>query len=250
MTTINAIHTPCKDCIFASYEDKTQTDCLLHYIDIFKKNNVEVLEVYDNDKEFYVINNKKCIGYRDSKWVKNMGLEDSTMEMKIAKFQETNSLDYLAIINLRSLDSLESLAALYAKLATHKFKPKKIIFIRYKDHAQDKFTFKAIEEIFKQYDPIPWLIQSIIDEDLSYNTIIGMIISLHKSQRFVLLINNSDPSILDIIDDANKLVYEDMGQFTALGDDRCKLVPGSVFRYAKHLGFNILEPITDDQPEV
>ena len=53
MSTVNTIHTPCKSCVFALYEDKTQTDCGLNYISKYRqKDNVEVLEAYDNDKEF------------------------------------------------------------------------------------------------------------------------------------------------------------------------------------------------------
>ena len=62
MSTINAVHTPCKNCVFAIYDNITQTNCALHYLDIYRDKDIEILEAYDNDKEFYIINNKKCIG--------------------------------------------------------------------------------------------------------------------------------------------------------------------------------------------
>ena len=55
------IHTPCKDCVFAIYDDKTQINCSQDCIDKYKKLDVPIVEVYDDDKEFYVIEGRKCI---------------------------------------------------------------------------------------------------------------------------------------------------------------------------------------------
>ena len=55
MTPISKIHTPCKDCVFALYNDITQVGCKTKTLDIFKQRGVTILEVYDEEKEFYVI---------------------------------------------------------------------------------------------------------------------------------------------------------------------------------------------------
>ena len=83
MSIIHAIHTPCKNCVFAKYEENTQTGCELDYIEKYKNLESEILEVYDNDKEFYVINDKKCLGYREPKWFEQLSMSDSSMEEKI-----------------------------------------------------------------------------------------------------------------------------------------------------------------------
>ena len=56
METIKPIHTPCKDCTFAIYEGKTQNGCHLNLLEKYKNKNLEILEAYDEQKEFYIIN--------------------------------------------------------------------------------------------------------------------------------------------------------------------------------------------------
>ena len=48
------INTSCKDCKFAIYEKETQKDCEAGRVSTFKKRN-ELIEAYDEDKEFYTI---------------------------------------------------------------------------------------------------------------------------------------------------------------------------------------------------
>lgn len=47
--------TPCKHCCFAQYKGTTQVGCAFDRIDKFRRNGVEVLEVYDDDREYFVI---------------------------------------------------------------------------------------------------------------------------------------------------------------------------------------------------
>lgn len=58
------VQTSCKECVFASYEEKTQTACLADRLKHFEG---DVIEVYDDDKEFYVIN-RACTFFRPSSW--------------------------------------------------------------------------------------------------------------------------------------------------------------------------------------
>ena len=65
------LQTSCKECVFASYEgwneetlQKTQTACLA---DRLKHFDGDIIEAYDNEKEFYVIN-RVCTCFRPSYW--------------------------------------------------------------------------------------------------------------------------------------------------------------------------------------
>jgi hypothetical protein len=60
--------TSCKQCKFAMYKDKTQTDCLIGKIDDFRKQNINIIEAYDEEKEFYVIQ-RICQYYRGPNWL-------------------------------------------------------------------------------------------------------------------------------------------------------------------------------------
>ena len=85
MTSIPAIHTSCKKCVFAIYDNITQTGCHLDYIAKYREKNISILEAYDEQKEFYVIGDKKCPGYREDSWFKDNNL---TIEEKIDKIKK------------------------------------------------------------------------------------------------------------------------------------------------------------------
>ena len=58
--------TSCKECVFAKFEEGTQTSCLTGRLDKFLELD-NVVEAYDNDKEFYVIT-RVCGGFRTQEW--------------------------------------------------------------------------------------------------------------------------------------------------------------------------------------
>ena len=103
MQRIDTVHTPCKNCVFAEYDNKTQIGCHLDYIDRFKQSNIDIIEAWDEEKEFYIINKKKCVGYRENKWFASKGLGDATLDAKIEFFNKNNFLHYLLIINTNYL---------------------------------------------------------------------------------------------------------------------------------------------------
>lgn len=105
MSSISQIHTSCKNCVFSIYSDITQTGCALNFLSKYKEKNTEILEAYDEQKEFYIINNKKCLGYREDGWFKQFDMVGSTTDEKIKKFKETNYIDYLMLIDLKKFDN-------------------------------------------------------------------------------------------------------------------------------------------------
>lgn len=64
--TLDAI---CKNCIFAEYDGDTQTGCAFNIIDKVKRyTDKEVLEAYDEEKNFYVIKDFVCPYQRGKVW--------------------------------------------------------------------------------------------------------------------------------------------------------------------------------------
>lgn len=66
---IKTAQTSCKDCIFAKYDGNTQVGCFIGRIDIYQAQN-SVVEAYDNDKEFYVVEGRICNSCRNQEWLK------------------------------------------------------------------------------------------------------------------------------------------------------------------------------------
>lgn len=87
---ISNLHTTCKKCCFAEYTENTQVGCSLGVIEKLRTTNPnDIVEVYDNDKEFFIINNRTCMYCRDHNWAafhKNDDLENkvrSQVQLKI-----------------------------------------------------------------------------------------------------------------------------------------------------------------------
>lgn len=239
---ISAIHTPCKSCVFAKYDDKTQIDCYLNYIDVYKNNNVEILEAYDNEKEFFVINNKKCIGYRENKWFDKRGMAHSSLDEKIAKYYETNYAHYLAVVDLKNMN-LSQLNTILADLATCSIKPQKIIIIRYKNDNKI-FGYKTIELALKEFNiGCQWRIQTMLEDNMDYNYILNDIIKNNLSCRFALSITDTAGPINTIIEYANTKVYKGLQNFYACGNKSKSIVlySSTVFRHAFDTNKNIID---------
>lgn len=238
---INTIHTPCKDCVFAIYSNNTQNDCALGYLKKYQDNNIQVLEAYDDTKEFYIINGKKCIGYRENKWFKQFNLDDASLIDKVNKYNETNYLDYIVAIDLKQM-SIDDLDSILKQLSVCNIKPQKVILVRYADN-ELKFPYTAIEDLFKKHNvTYTWRIQTILDISISYDQIIHNIISLNSKYRFIVSINNYNTDIKHIIEHTNQIVHHDLGQFDIIAnnDHSCIIFSTIIYRFDHFHGNNLL----------
>jgi hypothetical protein len=64
---IGLINSSCQECCFAVYEGKTQTDCQLGRIETFRRAG-NLVECFNENSEFYVVNNRVCTALRPKKW--------------------------------------------------------------------------------------------------------------------------------------------------------------------------------------
>lgn len=237
---ISAIHTPCKKCVFAKYENNTQTDCFLGYIDKYKNNQTEILEAYDEDKEFYIINNKKCIGYRENSWFDKRNLSEATIEEKIAKYQESNHVHYVAVINLYNL-SMDELKNIYDNLSNCKIQPQKIVLVRYLHNKN--FPYKSIENIFEKGRlNTSWRIQTMLDENIPYIYILNEIAKNNKFTRFLLSIEDSGTQADSILNYVNNKVYNELKNFYVCGNKNktTLLYSSTVLRHSYESGKDIV----------
>lgn len=232
MSAISSIHTPCKNCVFAKYENKTQTDCHLNYIEKYKSKNIEILEAYDDDKEFYIINDKKCIGYRENSWFDKRNLSHLSIEEKIQKFQEKNFLHYLLVINLSSFDDEISLNKLSEQIATLNIKPRKVIFVRYQSNKNHPLS--TIQNLIKSSNiDCEWRIQTML-EDKEFADVLHEVVGLNKKYRFILSINGQPDNLKEMVNRANSIVYDDMDRFVVLSNSSKSTILFSApnYRYA------------------
>ena len=228
MTSINSIHTPCKSCVFAIYNENTQTGCSLNYLEKY----TDIIEAYDDTKEFYIINNKKCIGYRENSWFNQFNMQDSSLDEKIQKYHETNKLHYLAIINLHDLD-LEQLDNICQQITESVSQPQKIIFIRHKEN-NSIFTYENIEKIIKKYQiNYNWRIQTMLDDTLTYREILHNAVVINPKYRFILSIEKYDNQISRVIGLINNKIHHELNTFMVAStpDYSCRIFSGGVYRF-------------------
>jgi hypothetical protein len=233
MSKIKAIHTSCKNCVFSIYKDITQTGCSLDYISKYKNIGSEILDVYDEEKEFFVINDKKCLGYRENKWFQEFGLEHSTLEEKIKKFKELNHIGYSLNINVNNFNSIEEIVDIFRQINTIKIFPRKITFIRLPDC---NISFEELKNSLPilEKEKITWRVQNMIDKTEHIEELIYTLSINNKKYRFMCYLDSHISNIDNIIKTANSFVYEDLKFFNAITDkdSKCLMFSVAIYRYA------------------
>lgn len=148
----SAGNTPCKDCAFAKYTEDglTQIGCELGYIDKFKAVGNEVVEAYDQDKEFYVIMNRRCPGFRSQEWANKVPPEKRESFMALE-----NHLPFHVVIFAN--DDIEKMRATLKSLKAQEQKPTNVTVIRRKFN---KLKPKKIEKLLDKHK-FAWRIENL-----------------------------------------------------------------------------------------
>lgn len=123
---INQIHTSCKDCIFATYNGITQIGCKTGELDKMKKHGIEILEVFDEEKEFYVINKTKCTYMCTKGWK----LENEPLQTQIIHIKSLLKIVYELIIIVNVNDNIEDVKVTVDSALNQTLPPTYITIIR------------------------------------------------------------------------------------------------------------------------
>lgn len=233
---VDIIHTPCKSCVFATYENNTQTGCHLNYIEKYKSNGTDILEAYDADKEFYIINGKKCIGYRENGWFEQYGLQNASLEEKERKLKESNHIDYVLVINFIEIgDSDQDISNIKSALSSLTMHPARIVFVRGPEGSETTI-YASIQKLMTDSKiDCKWRIQTMVDDSISNENILHGVVNENKSYRFVCHMKKSNCDNLNrIVEAANDIVYNQLEKFIVLTDpdNSCVLFGSGVYRFS------------------
>jgi hypothetical protein len=232
VSEISAVHTPCKNCVFAVYENNTQTDCFLKYLDKYRQ-VTSVLEAYDDNKEFFIINEKKCLGYREQKWFDRLDMQNSNITQKAEKVLSNNYIKFSLVVNLKEFD-LEHLDNLTNQIKNLHIQPEKIIFIRYqKDIKRKECSYESIKSLIdKAHIDKQWRIQTML-EDLHYYEVLHNVVATDRRCRFFCGIEKPCDSLNNIVVKANSVVYNELKTFRVISnkDKSVLFFDGGVYRY-------------------
>ena len=176
---IKQIHTSCADCSFANYSGTTQVSCELGRIENYKDMGAEILEAYDDDeREFFVINDRICIYHRGPEWAAQYEKCELT-----ERVQKEVQVPYQCIL-LASPDSYSDLSEIESQilsLSKQKIVPRFINIVIPVDAlaggAQMYNTNLEAEKIMSNYPDLEWKVQNILREDISQRSSIDLAVA-------------------------------------------------------------------------
>lgn len=237
---IDVIHTSCKDCFFAVYDKTIQTSCHLGMLQKFQEANIEILEVYDNDKEFYVINRKKCVGHRKAEYFSNRKIENKKLEEKIEYVQNFLKLYYAMVINIKNFTAVQ-LQDLAQKISELDIPPQELFLIRYRED-KDKYSYKFMETIVKKTKCKKWKIKTILDDESDFLNVLHHTMCENKNHKFILSIDKDYTNMNSIVNYANNIVYNKFSTFQILSNEAkdSLLFNTTVYRFGISSGIDIL----------
>lgn len=170
--------TPCKNCIFAIYDNITQTGCKFNRLDIFRDKECGVIEAYDHEKEFFVIKNRLCLYKRTEKWP----YHDAEEKKQVTQIQKEIRLQYKAIVYHN--DNLDDLKKTLTSLLNQTLRPTSLAVIKRVDSKEHR---AYLLELLKHVN-IPWRIENITNNDVSYWQAVDFAV-MHKPNNYYAVFN-------------------------------------------------------------
>ena len=165
------ILTSCKDCVFAVYSGVTQTGCQLGRIDIYQ-NRGDVLEAYDDEREFFVLKDSLCLAKRNQEWAtKHQGENLVSLVEK--------SLAYMNYEVLVFVDNdLENLQKTIDSIVRQSLKPARIVFVNKPPLVNPEMLIQIANNT-----GLEWRIENVVDSDLFDEECIDLVIT-HSPHSF------------------------------------------------------------------
>lgn len=168
--------TPCKECVFAVYDGITQTNCKFDLIQRYKNRDINIIEAYDEDKEFYVVD-RQCMYQRSRNWPH---LKESFDTQKL-KIEDEIKIKYQAIVF--ASDNLEDTRDTVVSLIEQKHKPSHISIIRQVDC---KLKPREFVDIVKNCG-ILWDVRNTIRQDIPNSFMIDFVIDAKHYDYYVVV---------------------------------------------------------------
>lgn len=207
---INELHTSCRHCVFSKWEDKTQVGCDAGQLEKFKTSGVQVLEVFDDDnKEFFVINDRLCKMSRSPKWKDRQKNQDIISLLEVAR--EEIKFKYHAIIFFTNIYNLD---ITITNLTRQTVVPKEITVVR---PFSSKILPSIIKDTIMKDVKIKWNIKSLVDSDDYYE---GVDMAIRGTQiPYYAIIRDGLDFDNDVFEKIQQKINDDLFQFGMIKGD-------------------------------
>lgn len=235
---ISATSTSCLHCAFATFNDKTQIGCMAEQLDKFRKNNIEVLEVFNEDgDEFFMIKDKICCYHRPKEMVEQV-LDKTTHEEILQSIKKRLIISYQAIVFFRTEDSVEDLNDRLAELQSQKTKPNVVTIID-RSHSVDPREGRIIKLLNNDYSFNYWRVQTASAIDQEDNDLIDLCYDNTKTYKyfFYIAFEASKTIPLEFSEEMHESIQNKMMSFTILTPNKDGIGGGALkAAHAKYAG--------------
>ncbi len=168
-------YTSCKECIFAVYDGKTQTNCELGRIETYRgKGENVVIEAYDADKEFYLINNFKCNCFRNQNYAINRPGQNHAEEVI-----KENKTKFCFIITAD--DDINNTKTTLVSLLNLNYHIEEIVIILNSKYEKDKLSYINMANGLFHGKDVTWRIMTLQSE-IEYLKSIDLALHHHKKR--------------------------------------------------------------------
>jgi hypothetical protein len=180
---ISRVHTPCKECVFAKYDGNTQIDCSIGKLQQYRDAGITIHEVEDDfGKEFFLVDGRFCMCFRNEEVMKNHPHETWTDVVK-----KQNVIPYHLILIVEKEDTLEDVQRVLRQLKFQHVKPKFITLInkQYTAYSEnpDKYILPSL--LLKAVQDIDFIaisrMRNIYDDTLSDRYLIDIVFDNSKN---------------------------------------------------------------------
>lgn len=172
MSIVNQkFHTSCKECIFAVYDGITQIGCDLDRIESYRnKGDGVVIEAYDEEKEFFIINNNKCKCFRN----KYYAINRPNQNHKESVLQEIKTRFCIIVYANRDIDGVKSTLV---NIKHHGYPVEEVVIVLDRTEEQNKADY--IVMISELLQGVTWRV-NVLQQDLDHYKTMDMVLHHNK----------------------------------------------------------------------
>ena len=204
--------TSCKDCTFALYNNITQYGCMANRLEKFKDS---ILEAYDQEKEFYVIN-RKCNLFRTNKW--NNGIAD----VELANTESSISFDLLIDCDDANNDYIEKIKK---EITNLNYPNKRVKIVLYHSRSSSSEIRLMMSEIYRFF-PMVTISVYFYKEEFLHDLI------MKSKNRFHIFIDkNNVNDISSFLHKINNTINLDMIKVVLYVLNSKKAILNSAYKY-------------------
>ena len=237
--------TLCHNCIFAEYDNGSQTDCKADRLNKFKKANITISEMVYEDVTSYVIEEKVCVYYRNKNWALDH-YKNIDREKLVATVSKELRIPYHVLLFVRKDDSIDDVSIRLTELEQQKIKPKMVTVID-RTHTSEPLTNQLLA-IMRNYSFDYWRVQTIQAIDQFDTDIIDLIYDNTKKipYMFYICFECQYTIPLTVSQEIHTSLHDDMKAFTVLTPN-ANHVGGAALKIAheKHAGNAFTIPLAD-----